>query len=298
MIEGKHWVISVLLYIGLAALLSINNGYEFGLNIGYALASLLYLFLLSSFVFWIFKTLRRPISKTGKVTVFYSLLLLFLFSLVQLISKNNSSIRETTFIDNCEEKLKSQIKENPSLLDYDLRAYCSCAAQKSKKISIKDTAELSDPKSAAFMELYGPCWEKAKIKDSLIGIQTDLGPDTITVINLSGHIQVKTKVNGQEVYMIFDSGASDVFISREFLEQFSSGQVEYLEEYSYYNMADGSQIKAQQARIQQFDLGKFKIKNLKIAVAEEEVNPLLGKSILDQFSSWTINSDNQLILVP
>lgn len=298
MIEGKHYAISAILFIGLAAMLSISNGYALGVNIGYALSFLLYLFLLTSFIYWVFKVLRKPLGQKPKVTVFYILLLLFLFSQVNMISDLNRSAREEAFIDNCEQKLRSQVKDNPSLMDYDLHAYCSCAAQRSKKIKMKDTAELSDPRSAAFMELYGPCWESAKLKDSLIGISAEMGADTITVINLSGHIQVKTKVNGKEVYMIFDSGASDLFISREFLDQFSSGQVEYLEEYSYYNMADGTQIKAQQAKIQRFELGKFKIKGLKVAVAEEVVNPLLGKSILDQFSSWTINSDNQLILVP
>jgi len=298
MIEAKHYAIAATLFIGLATLLSLSNGYQMGLNIGYALSFLLYLFILTSFIYWVFKVLRKPLGQKPKISVFYILMLLFLFSQVSLIAKNNRTSREQAFIDHCEQKLTMQVKDNPSLMDYDLRAYCSCAAQRSKKIKLKDTAELSDPNSAVFMEMYGPCWESAKIKDSLIGIQAEMGADTIKVINLSGHIQVKTKVNGKEVYMIFDSGASDLFISREFLDQFSSGQVEYLEEYSYYNMADGSQIKAQLAKIQRFDLGKFKIQDMKVAVAEEVVNPLLGKSILDQFSSWTINSDNQLILAP
>lgn len=298
MVKIKHWMVAFLLSLGISLLLGgfAEKGipYIFGRALGVIFILLLIIVIISN----VAMALKKPVSDKSLNRVFYISLILLMLLQVRSIAAINKTNRNQKYITDCVASLKKQIKENPSLLNYDLRSYCECASQRSKSLTPEDTVGLSDPNSAAFVELFGPCWDQAKIADSLSGINKDLGADTVMVINLSGHIQVKTKVNGIEVFMIFDSGATDVFISRTFLDQFKAGQVKYLEEYSYYTMADGSQIKAQLATIQQFELGQFKLKDVRVAVSEEMVSPLLGKSILDKFSSWTINSENQLILVP
>ena len=148
------------------------------------------------------------------------------------------------------------------------------------------------------MELYGPCWESARIKKVFSGIDKSAGADTISVLNFANSIRIKVAINQEEIFMIFDTGASDVLVSKEVVAFSDSSGIHYLDEYYTYVLADGSEIEVQMATVDNFQIGKFRLENFKIAISDDVPSPLLGKSVLDLFSSWTVNADNQLILQP
>ncbi len=298
-IKYYHWIISfasvALLYYLFSDRSSYALGKAFGTGIGACLILLIVLAIVQ-FVSLLFKTSPSPKSFTR---LFYIILLLLLIRTVSNQSMAHSGLQQAKFIENCVAELEAKRDSLSNLYSYNLEDYCSCAAEKARSIKLVDTAKYSDPNSIETMELYGPCWELARIKIKNQGVKAGMPADTLRVLNFAGSIQIKVVINGEEVFMLFDSGASDVLISRTFLSRFTeNSQVQYLDEYNSYSLADGSELKVQMAIVQSLDIGKYSLSNFKVGVAEDVTTPLLGKSVLDLFSSWTINSENQLILQP
>ena len=119
------------------------------------------------------------------------------------------------------------------------------------------------------------------------------------LINLYSAIKVKVKVNGQWIYMILDSGASDVLLPDHLLEDSAfRSELEFQDENMVYELADGRQITASKAKVKEFTIGDFTLLDLEVAFSDAVAMPLLGKSVLEQFTSWIVYKKNQLILQP
>lgn len=111
---------------------------------------------------------------------------------------------------------------------------------------------------------------------------------------------VKVKVNGVEMEMLFDTGASDVSISlTEAIYLFKQGKLnpEDIEGYKYSQIADGSIVEGMIINIRQLELGEGLIaENVKaFVVGNMEAPLLLGNSAIEDFGSFEIDDVDEVI---
>ncbi|MGM9819181.1 MAG: TIGR02281 family clan AA aspartic protease [Candidatus Onthomorpha sp.] len=111
---------------------------------------------------------------------------------------------------------------------------------------------------------------------------------------------VKVKVNGVEMEMLFDTGASDVSISlTEANYLFKQGKLnpEDIEGYKYSQIADGSIVEGMVINIRRLELGEGLIaENVKAFVVGNMKAPLLlGNSAIEDFGSFEIDDVDEVI---
>lgn len=111
---------------------------------------------------------------------------------------------------------------------------------------------------------------------------------------------VKVKVNGVEMEMLFDTGASDVSISlTEAIYLFKQGKLnpEDIEGYKYSQIADGSIVEGMVINIRRLELGEGLIaENVKaFVVGNMEAPLLLGNSAIEDFGSFEIDDVDEVI---
>ena len=111
---------------------------------------------------------------------------------------------------------------------------------------------------------------------------------------------VKVKVNGVEMEMLFDTGASDVSISlTEAIYLFKQGKLnpEDIEGYNYSQIADGSIVEGMVINIRQLELGEGLIaEDVKaFVVGNMEAPLLLGNSAMEDFGSFEIDDVDEVI---
>ena len=111
---------------------------------------------------------------------------------------------------------------------------------------------------------------------------------------------VKVKVNGAELEMIFDTGASGVSLSlTEAIYLFKQGKLspDDIKGRTYSQIADGSIVEGMLINIRQLALGEGLIaENVKATVVGNMEAPLLlGNSAIEDFGSFEIDDVNEVI---
>lgn len=108
-----------------------------------------------------------------------------------------------------------------------------------------------------------------------------------------GVYYILVKIGTVEKKFILDSGASEVLITPQLeLALKSSGAIKkenYLTP-ALYRVADGRIIEQRRLIIPRLTIGDFAIENVHAAVGVGTAPLLLGKSVLDKFSNWSINN--------
>ena len=134
------------------------------------------------------------------------------------------------------------------------------------------------------------------IKNS-IEITNTVENNIIELTKKSGVYHIYITIGGISEEFIFDTGASEVLISRELESKLISNEVvkknDYLED-GLYRIADGSIIKQRRLIIPKLQIGNFIVANVRASVTNSNTL-LLGKSVLDKFKSWNINNLNQTL---
>ena len=194
----------------------------------------------------------------------------------------------------------------------DAEKYCSCAINSlySKGYTFKDLQEASDESSVAFNEIVMPCVGKVfnKLESTLNQFENSYIPEDISgsvssseirLIDYSNAFKIKIEIDGVVKYFLFDTGASDLVIDRNFeRELLISGAIDknsYLGK-SKYVLANNEEIIADIIKVNNLKIGDFILNNVVIAVVEEG-GMLCGKSLLDKFRNWEFNKlNNSLIL--
>lgn len=104
---------------------------------------------------------------------------------------------------------------------------------------------------------------------------------------------VLVKIGDIEKKFILDSGASEVLISPQLELDLTSCGIIRKENYltpALYRVADGRIIEQRRLIIPRLTIGDFTIENVRAAVGVGAAPLLLGKSVLDKFSKWSINN--------
>lgn len=166
-----------------------------------------------------------------------------------------------------------------------------------KNMTMGDVQSLGDRNSIAFNEVMLPCITRAtgaEAEPRLPGAPDVSGKkntDRVPVLPLGNLHKVKIMIGGMEQYFIIDSGASDCMISSELEQRLRKMNV--VTEAGYldpkeYQLADGREVMCRRFVAQDMRIGEFRVNNANVAVIDEQINFLLGKSFLDKFTEWTI----------
>lgn len=198
------------------------------------------------------------------------------------------------------------------LKEINLQDFCNCATAvfQQRGFTLKDQVQLNDPNSLLYNELAFKCGDPYSGKKAG-GYQWNekdnrsiTGPglrDTVATIQIGNVNKIKLRIgNHTDVWMI-DSGASDLLISREFentlLSEGLLKQADFIET-GTYTLADDRTISCRRYLIHNIHIGGFSLNDVIIAASDSVRQFLLGKSVLNKFSSWTIdNRQGWLILV-
>jgi len=128
-------------------------------------------------------------------------------------------------------------------------------------------------------------------------IISDKSKEEVKLFQQSGVFFIGISIGGITEQFIFDTGASDVLISKE-LERLliSNGYLKrenYLTD-GFYRIADGSIVRLRRLLIPELKIGNFTLLNIEASVTNSNTL-LLGKSVLDKFKSWNINNLKQTL---
>lgn len=192
--------------------------------------------------------------------------------------------------------------------DAQARSYCTCAIDKmlSLKLSFGDVMNLDQEDGKAYNEVVMAC-----LNDLLgeMGASSNVynpsdirGGGTYTKVtlinNMSINKKIKLNIGGVDRYFLFDTGASDLLITRE-LEQILVDRGAITED-SYlgteqYELADGREVQARMVVLNNVKVGDYYVDNVVAAVLDEG-GGLCGLGFLNKFKNWEIKDNNYLLL--
>jgi predicted aspartyl protease len=114
----------------------------------------------------------------------------------------------------------------------------------------------------------------------------------------NGVYHLSVTIGGVTKSFVLDTGASEVLISEDFesmlLKNGTIKKTNYLNP-ALYRIADGSIVQCRRLVIPKLTIGSFTITNVQASIGAGSVPLLLGKTVLDKFSSWTINNQTQTL---
>lgn len=214
---------------------------------------------------------------------------------VPLRTLGKKTITEMTEQCVVESRARAELKE----AGVNANVLCECIFDQiyRKNMTMGDLQSLGDRNSVAFNEVMLPCITRAtgaEAEPRLAGAPDVSGKkntDRVPVLPLGNLHKVKIVIGGMEQYFIIDSGASDCMISNELEQRLRKmnavTQANYLDP-KEYQLADGRTVMCRRFVAQDMRIGEFRVNNVTVAVIDEEINFLLGKSFLDKFTEWTI----------
>ena len=192
--------------------------------------------------------------------------------------------------------------------------YCECAMENlySKGYTFKDLMQASDEDSKAFNEIVIPCLTKifnpestsainqfpnTYVKNDIIG--SSLFSEIKLIDYLGQGYKIKIEIDGLTKYFLFDTGASDLIIDRDFerdlLINGSINKGSYVGK-GVYIMANNQEVVADIIKVNNLKIGDYTLNNVHIAVIEEG-GMLCGKSLFDKFKTWRFQElDHKIVL--
>lgn len=211
-------------------------------------------------------------------------------------------------IQHCIESISQATNKN--IDSNKIRAFCTCQVEtiRTKKLSDEEIKALADPNSLLFFEMMFRCGDPFLSEDNKGNIWTSnsykdvKGPvsDTLSVLNLNGMSYVKVKIGSQVLVWLLDTGASDMLISSDIETTLKNEKVLSDQNYlgtSEYEMANGSIEICRKYKVNEVRFGKYYLNNIIVSVSDKAKRILVGRSLLNKFSSWKFNNaDNTLIV--
>ena len=212
------------------------------------------------------------------------------------------------FISNCIKSIRANSEK--TLDNKQVESFCRCQLDlvKSKKISDSEMKTLDNPNSLLFYEMMSKCGDPFLTKQSLatnwtpIAGQDVQGPnsDTINVLQINGMTYLKVKIGSMNQVWLFDTGASDLLINNEMESILKNENVINNENFlgvGEYEMANGMIDTCRKYKISNIKIGKFSVDNITVAVTEKGKRIIVGKALLNKFSNWALNNQNNKLIL-
>ena len=212
------------------------------------------------------------------------------------------------FIKNCVTSIQ---KNTDKKLDTNqLLNFCSCQIDliKTNKLTDAEFKTVNDPNSVLFFEIMYKCGDPFETKDrsdanwSKNQLKDVIGPesDTVSVLNINGMTYVKVKIGNELRIWLFDTGASDLLINADIEASLKKSNV--ITEANYmgigeYEMANGTIDSCRRYKIDNIQIGKFKVSNIIVAVTDKGKRIIVGKGLLNKFSNWSLSNQANILIL-
>lgn len=131
-----------------------------------------------------------------------------------------------------------------------------------------------------------------------VEIKSSSSNGSIKLSKQNGVYHISVTIGGITKSFVLDSGASEVLLSEEYEKSLLKNGTIKKDNYltpALYRIADGSIVQCRRLVIPKLIIGKFTITNVQASIGVGSVPLLLGKTVLDKFSSWTINNQTQTL---
>lgn len=213
-----------------------------------------------------------------------------------------------SFIKRCKFNLEVGTLEEAN--DTLVHKFCSCAADviETRKIPVDRVEELYDENSFLYNEVVYKCgspflkptdipkdWKAAdstEIKGRHI--------DSVPVISVMGMTKIKITMGKSTKIWMLDSGASDMVISEGYFKDLVKAGVMHEKNFvgsGKFQIADGKIITCKRYKADSVQIGSFVVKDVLITVSRGSKTFLVGKSLLNKFSQWTLDNENNLLIL-
>lgn len=140
------------------------------------------------------------------------------------------------------------------------------------------------------------------IKKGISGFLDQKSPmgskEKVDLIFKHGNIFVPVAIGSIELLLHFDTGASDVFLNQETFDKIDKNMILVWEGFlnkKPYLLADGSRVEYPCYMIKEFNFGGRIFTNVSCCVSSERGPMLIGKSILNRFSSYSVDNVNRVL---
>ncbi|SFO74671.1 gag-polyprotein putative aspartyl protease [Chitinophaga sp. YR627] len=210
------------------------------------------------------------------------------------------------------ESLKEGIRKSAkdSIDEKRLDAYCDCAVKtmKERKINTSKWSDLSDPNSFLYNEIAYRCG-RVPVKNVsqtsgwTAALAADVhGPDrdTVHVITVDAMTKLKVKLGPFTYIWLLDSGATDLLISDSLAVKMMEKNVFSAKDFlgtGTYTIANGKTVDCKIYRVNNVQIGKYTLDNMMLSVAKDADVFLLGKSFLNKFRRWTVDNQEELLIL-
>jgi hypothetical protein len=214
-----------------------------------------------------------------------------------------------SFITKCIDRIKSNFTKTVN--DTLATAFCNCAADvlEKRKVTLETFDDLGDPSSFLYNEIAYKCgspllepsdlakdWKPSNAQD-VIG---ERNIDSVNIISVTGMHKVKIRIGNETRIWMIDSGASDLLISEDYANRLKKQgiirELNFIGE-GVYLLADNRRVSCKRYKIDSLQIGHFTVNNVILAYSRDTKEFLLGKSLLNKFTEWSIdNKNNKLIL--
>jgi predicted aspartyl protease len=211
-------------------------------------------------------------------------------------------------IADCMESVKNG--SNKTLDTTRLKNFCACQVEliKVKQLSDADMKTISDPNSLLFFELIHNCGYPFSGKESpghewtSSSARDVRGPeaDTISTLDVGGMSFVKLKIGSQVLVWLLDTGASELLITKEMEEALKNEKILSQDNYlgtEEFEMANGLVDPCRRYRVNNVRIGKFYLDNIIVSVSETAKRLLVGRSLLNKFSNWTLDNRSKTLVL-
>jgi hypothetical protein len=136
-------------------------------------------------------------------------------------------------------------------------------------------------------------FEKTEIE--IIGSKAS---DNIPVRSSNGVNYVNLRFGAVQGQFIIDSGASSTFINKKFEQELIKNRQITRADYitpALYQIADGSIISSRRFIAKNVKIGNFTLTDVVIGIGETNAPLLLGNTLLDKFTTWSIDNTNNIL---
>lgn len=214
---------------------------------------------------------------------------------------------EEAFLHECQRAALAGLDSTDQHLRRALATYCRCTLDRLREqgITYSELMQVENENSTAFNELVMPCvallsdssWSAT---DSSTVMEGTVEVSEVALVDMLGKgYRLKLVVNGLERSFLFDTGASDLLINAELAAELRANGTlrdEHKLGTTRYELADGSQVKANKVRLEEVMIGGQRVRNV-VAGVIEGGSLLCGRSLLDRFSRWEIDARRKVLVL-
>ena len=187
--------------------------------------------------------------------------------------------------------------------------YCKCAVENlyAKGYSFGNIENDPQENNKLYNAIIAPCFNLAQKDENENGNLNTYRPEDIIGNFFSSKIllldylnqgyKIKISIAGRVHYYVFDTGASDLIIDRDYERDLLLSGILTKKNYlgtEDFTLANGQTDKVQLVRLNNVKIGDYTVNNVIAGISDGNTS-LCGKGFLDKFRKWEFDTENKML---